>query len=228
VTLTSDASGVTIDPTTITTDGGTATFTMPATAVTVNATFSTQVPDKVPEASEGAITGSSYDNLELEWSSFLEDGGGYLAAIYLNSGGANAAENYDYIETDLFDDTNDQDIDAGTYSYSEVANDDSDYGTDGTFTNFTVLADYNGQDLGNGAAADYVASTVTESELADAGVDTDSPDLITDGTITVSKDGAIYTIEWEMTTEGGETLAGSYEGEVDHVFEEGSEEYRVR
>jgi hypothetical protein len=197
---------------------------MPATDVTVNATFSTQVPDNVPDDdSAEAITGDSYDNLELEWSGDVEDGGGYLAAIYLNSGGANPAENYDYIETDLFDDTNDQDIDAGTYSYSEVDFGEADYGSNGTFTNFTVLADFNGQPVGNGAAADYAASTVTESELADAGVDTDSHDLITDGTITVSKDGAIYTIEWDMTTEGGETLAGSYEGEVDHVFEEGSE-----
>jgi hypothetical protein len=126
----------------------------------------TSVPDTAPDGSEGASTVSSYDNLELEWNDTQENGGGYLAAIYLNSGGADPAENYDLLEADVFDDTNDQDIDAGTYSYSEVDDGEADYGSNGTFVYFTVVADYNGEDFGSGAGADYVASTLTESEAA--------------------------------------------------------------
>ena len=55
------ASGVTIDPATISTDGGTATFTMPAQAVEVTATFS-DIPATtyaVTVSPSGAASGES-------------------------------------------------------------------------------------------------------------------------------------------------------------------------
>lgn len=214
VKLSTDASGVTIDPITITTDGGTATFTMPATDVMVNATFSTQVPDNVPEASEGAITGDAYGSMRFTDGIQTDPGGAYGTDINLYSANPADVATYDYLTVaSIYDTTDSADIEPGTYSYVANGEGNSNWGTDGTFDGLGVFINFNG-DLSN-PTADYAASFSTQT--ADL---TDSFDLITDGTITVSKDGEIYTIEWEMTTDGGETLAGSYTGAVDGVDQE--------
>jgi hypothetical protein len=166
------------------------------------------VPDTVPdEDSEEAITGESYGYMAVETNSDNELTEITVYSVDPNT--ADTADTYDILNVEtIYDDTVAENIDNATYSY--VANGDADHGTDGTFDGFVVAADYNGDEVN--PEADYGAST-------DSGRSNDADifDLITDGTINVSKDGDTYTVAWEMTTENGETLAGSYEGPLDEV-----------
>jgi hypothetical protein len=172
----------------------------------------TSVPGTVPDdESAEAVTGESYGSMRFT-DEVQTSNGGYGTDIELYSANPTEVATYDYLSVaSIYDTTDSADIEPGTYSYVADGDGNSDWGTDGTFDGFTVAADYNGDE--NNPAADYIASVLDNSDF------TGNFDLITDGTITVSKDGDTYTIEWEMTTNDEETLAGSYSGEVDGVDE---------
>lgn len=171
----------------------------------------TSVPDTAPDGSEGAITGDAYGSMRFTDEVQTDPGGAYGIDINLYSAIPAEVATFDFLTvTSIYDATDSADIEPGTYSY--VADGEDNWGTDETFDSFFLAADYNGSD-----SADYVASTASGASTLTE--NRDNFDLITEGTITVSKDGDTYTIAWEMTTEDEETLAGSYTGVVDAVDE---------
>jgi hypothetical protein len=69
----------------------------------------------------------------------------------------------------------------------------------------------------SGRGADWMASNASEAEWGQFfdPIEFEDFELVSDGTVTVSKDGTTYTIEWSLTTSTGRTIEGSYEGDVD-------------
>lgn len=166
----------------------------------------TEVPDTVPNGSDGAVTGESYGYMVFT-DDVQSTSGGYATDVALYGADPTSNDSYDYLNiASLYDSTDSAELEAGEYTY--IPDGEDNWGTPMTFDDFFVGANVNF----TAGTADYAASPNSVSSAL-----TDNFDLLTDGTITVSKDGDTYTIEWEMTTDGGETLAGSYTGEVNQT-----------
>jgi len=169
----------------------------------------TSVPSDVPSDSTGAVDGTAYGYLELDY--YGDDGfsGGYNTDLALYPDSDSLAPQF-YIE--LWDGTDTVAIDAGTYTVDAGGSDDSD----GSITWVDILG------AADGSTLSYAASTEGTKSAFESGwgASVDVYDQITGGTVTISVSGSVYTVAWSLDTADGDTLAGSYTGSVDETFDE--------
>ena len=105
------------------------------------------------------------------------------------------------------------DLDTGQYTLV-------DYGsnrTPMTVTEVDIARDFEYINNRSGRGAAWMASNATELEWGEFfdPIEFENFELVSDGTVTVSKDGTTYTIEWSLTTTAGRTIEGSYQGDID-------------
>ena len=113
----------------------------------------------------------------------------------------------DYVYFWLNDGTDTAALDEGEYIL------DLDSEAPGTCTDAQFYVGWDG-----GTYSDWAAATFTKSVAELMGMSFGAYDQITSGSVDVSVSGAIYTFSWSFRTADGDTIAGSYSGEVDESF----------
>jgi outer membrane protein assembly factor BamB len=161
---------------------------------------------QVPSDSTGAVDGTAYGYMVLEYyGNWGDSESGYNTDLFLNpSSSGFSPELYFYIN----DNSDSVAIDPGTYTL----NTSGDYSA-GTLSTVEIIGQYDNYSLYTWDNS-YGASTETKADFEDIYGPTNVYDQLVGGTVTVSVVGDDYTLSWRFDTADGEYIEGSYTGPV--------------